>query len=59
LPWTRPKNEVPVSVPVDLQLVGTGNLVVTLTGVRDYRSGVAFLLNTRRRGGARLRLHCI
>jgi hypothetical protein len=49
-----PENELPVSVPVDLQLVRTGDLVVTLTGVQAYRSGVAFLLNARRRGGAPL-----
>jgi hypothetical protein len=49
-----PENELPVSVPIDLQLARTENLAVTLTGVQAYRSGVAFVLNARRRGGAPL-----
>jgi hypothetical protein len=52
--FEAPDNELPVSVPVDLVLVRTDDLVVSLSGVQAYRTGVAFVVNARRRGGSTL-----
>jgi hypothetical protein len=56
--FEAPDNELPVSVPVDLLLVRTDELAVTLSGVQAYRGGVAFVVTARRRGGRRCRTRC-